>query len=438
MNLIANPVANLTAAHHTSESVRSLPGMRLCILGHPRHNRVSGHMPQFLTSIIEEAAKRGWWIDLCISPELCEFVRNNNGSQVVNVRFFAHGATPKSFPNTQLSRVFVLMWGWIATVRAYCTVPAIRNCDHLLIIDGDFNHTAFAIGLFVLPLFQFRVSTIVFGTIYRVDKKKTRLREPLGAKVRFGIVRRFLGHKKFNGIITTNPSFESVNRDLPKELLEKVRYVNEIEPQWTHPMVLDQARGMLGIDEQRQVVLCYGYLSPEHKGLPQLLAAVDHPEMGDVLILLVGTPNADTEELLNSDTGKRLRANGQIHEIFGYVSSECERTAFSASDAVWIATQNLTIPSGVLEIARMAGVPIVATIGSVIGSTVEQHGLGSLVDATDSEQARRGLRECFLRARSRETLNVADVALSETDTNHRGFGKRICDAIVALENAPAD
>jgi glycosyltransferase involved in cell wall biosynthesis len=278
------------------------------------------------------------------------------------------------------------------------------------------------------------VSAIVLGTLNRIAKNSTRSGGALQAKARLAIVRRFLRYKKLRGIITTNPAFESIEQIQPTELMKKVRYVKEIEPQWKYPMAFDKARGILGIDEHWRVVLCYGELKADRKGLPQLFAAVDHPEMGNVLILLVGTPNASTAELLNSSTGKRLRANGQIREIFGYVSSECERTSFSASDAVWIGYPNFRAPSGVLEIARAAGVPIVASNGGVIGSMVEQYELGSVVDVTDPKQTRCALSECFIRSNSRVKPNPTDLASYDSDMNNRGFGHRICDIILALEN----
>jgi len=150
------------------------------------------------------------------------------------------------------------------------------------------------------------------------------------------------------------------------------------------------------------------------------------------LILLVGLPNTSTEDLLNSDTAQRLKANGQVREIFGYASSECERAAFSASDAVWIGRRPHSGPSGVMEIARVAGVPIVASTGDVIGGTVEEHDLGSVVNVTDPQQARYALSGCFSKSRS-----VVRGLVADTDTGgmqNRGFGGRICDAIFAFEN----
>ncbi len=437
MNLTANPAAILTAADRTPLGVESLQPMRLCIIGHYGIHQLAGHFPEYVSSIVQEACRRGWRVDLCTSPELCEYVRNTNRKQPANLRFVPQKFVINWIGNAKLAAVQAQMWDWITTIRAYCTVPAMRNCDHLLIIDGD--HIAYAIGLLGLPLFRCGVSTIVFGTLDRIAKNSTRPSGSLEAKARLAIVRRFLGYKKLSAIITTNPTFESIEQIQPAELMKRVRYVKEIEPQWKHPMAFDRARDILGIDEHWRVVLCYGELSADRKGLPQLFAAVDHPDMSDVLILLVGTPNPSTAELLNSSTGKRLRANGQIREIFGYVSPECERASFSASEAVWIGYPNFRLPSGVLEIARAAGVPIVASIGGVIGSMVGQDGLGSVVDVTDPKQTRCALSECFIKSKSREKPKPTDVASGDSGMNNRRFGRRICDVILALENeASAD
>lgn len=408
--------------------------MRLCIVGPPRYNRITGHLPEYLSSIVQEACRRAWRVDLCVSPELCEYVRSTHGNQPTNLRLFPQKSTTHWIGGAEQSPVQAQIGGWIATIRTYCTVPAMRDCDHLLIIDGNHNHTAFAIGLLVLPLFRAGVSTIIFGALDETDENSTHPGRSLETKARLAVVRRFLRYKKLRGIITTNPEFASINQSLPKEIMKKVRYVKEIEPRWKHPMLSDRARGVLSIEEHWRVVLCYGALTAAPKGLPQLFAAVDHPDMNDVLILLVGTPDASTEELLNSSTGKRLRANGQIREIFGYASSACERTSFSASDAVWIGYPNLSEPSGVLEIARAAGVPIVASIGGVIGATVELHGLGSVVNVADPEQTRCALAECFMRSKGRERLSATDAVYDDSDMTNRSFGQRICDVLFALEN----
>lgn len=407
--------------------------MRLCIIAHQQVHRLTGHLPEYVSSIVQEACSRGWRVDLCTSPEMCEYVRSSNGNPPENLRLFPQQFVSPWIGTAKLIAIQQQMWGWIKTIRAYCTVPAMRNCDHLLIVDGD--HIAYAIGLFGLPLFRCGVSTIVLGTLDRTAGI-TRPVRSLEAKARLAVIRRFLRYKKLRGIITTNPTFAAIGQVQPTELMKRVHYVEEIEPQWNIPMAFDKARGILGIDAHWRVVLCYGELTAGRKGLPQLFAAVDHPDMGDVLILLVGTPNASTERLLQSNTGKRLKANGQIREIFGYVSPECERTSFSASDAVWIGYPNFRQPSGVLEIARASGVPIVASNGGVIGSMVEQYGLGSVVDVTDPRQSRRALSECFMSSKRRKRSTATYVeSCDDSGMNHRGFGGRICDVIFALESA---
>lgn len=407
--------------------------MRLCVIAHHLLHRLAGHLPEYVSSIVQEACSRGWRVDLCTSPELCEYVRSSNENPPDNLRLFPQQFACLWIGNAKLIAIQQQMWGWITTIRAYCTVPAMRDCDHLLIIDGD--HIAYAIGLLGLPLFRCPVSTIVLGTLDRMARNSTHPGRSLEAKARLTVIRRFLRYKKLTGIITTDPTFALIEQIQPTELMKRVRYVEEIEPQWNTPMSFDMARGILGIDAHWRVVLCYGELTADRKGLPQLFAAVDHPEMSDVLILLVGTPNESTERLLDSNTGKRLRANGQIRELFGYVSPECERTSFSASDAVWIGYPNFRQPSGVLEIARASGVPIVASSGGVIGSMVEQYGLGTVVDVTDPKQARRALSECFKSSMRRARPSATYVnSCDDSGMNHRGFGRRICDVILALES----
>ena len=432
VNLIDRPAAEVAPAKCISEDVKSARPLRLCILSHPRYNEVAGHLPEYLANVVQEACSRGWSVNLLVPPKLCDYVEKAEEGRHAKLLLSPHWPTSESIVGDEPSVAQARIKGWIATIRAYCVIAAKRGGDHLLIVDGDQNHTAFAIGLVALPFLRCGVSTIVFGSLDGITKNNDHSGQSLKQKAGLSVVRRFFRLKRFRGIITTNPALASSNRNLPEEIEKKVQYVREIEPQWKTPLPMEEARGFLGIDQHWKVVLCYGALGADHKGLPQLFAAVDDPDMTNVLILLVGSPNASTLELVNSSTAVRLKANQQIQEMFGYASSERERAAFSASDAVWIGCPTHKGPSGVLEIARTAGVPIVASSGGLIGWTVEHEDLGSVTDVTDPKQTRLALAECFLRSRKRQTTRATE--LYDGATEHRGFGKRICDVIDAFEN----
>jgi hypothetical protein len=431
VNLIESPAADCAPNEPVAESKASSRPLRLCILSHPRFNGVAGHLPEYLSSMVHEACSREWSVDLFAPPKLCEYVQKTDGGRHPKLLLSPHWPTVHSIGGAEPFAAQARINGWIATIRAYCLIAVRRGCDHLLIMDGDQNHTAFTIGLVALPLLRCGVSAIVFGSLDGLTKNSG---QSLKQKAGHSVVRHFFQLKRFRGIITTNPALASRNRNLPEETGKKVRYVKEIEPQWKTPLSMDRARHFLGIDQHWRVVLCYGALGADHKGLPQLFAAVDHPDMSNVLILLVGSPNATTIELLDSSTAERLKANQQIQEMFGYASSERERAAFSASDAVWIGCPTHKGPSGVLEIARTAGVPIVASSGGLIGWTVEHDDRGSVTDVADPIQTRLALTECFVRSRKRRTPRAIDEDSYDCTMQHRGFGKRICDAIHAFEN----
>ena len=434
VNLIDSPAADRTPDEPVAESKASSRPLRLCILSHPRFNGVAGHLPEYLSSMVQEACSRGWSVNLFAPPKLCEYVQKTDGGRHAKLLLSPHWPTAQTIGGAEPSTAQARIKGSIATIRAFCVIAARGGCDHLLIMDGDQNHTAFAVGLMALPLLRCGVSTIVFGSLNGLTNISGHAGRSLKQKAGLSVVRRFFRLKKFRGIITTNPALAEGNRNLPAESGKKVRYVKEIEPQWKTPLPMDEARRFLGIDQHWHVVLCYGALGADHKGLPQLFAAVDHPDMSNVLILLVGSPNASTMELLKSGAAVRLKANQQIREMFGYASSERERAAFSASDAVWIGCPTHKGPSGVLEIARTAGAPIVASRGGVIGWTVEHDELGSVADVSDPIQTRLALTECFLRSEKRRTPHSTDGNSDDCTMQHRDFGARICDVIDAFEN----
>jgi len=265
MNLVAEPAAELAHVERVPESVKSGRRLRLCIMSHPRYDGVAGHLPEYLASIVQEACRREWSVSLFAPPKLCEYVEKTEGSRHANLRLSPHWPAARGTGGAEPSFARARITGWIATLRAYCAIAAMRGCDHLLIMDGDQNDTAFAIGLLALPLLRCGVSAIVFGSVNGIAKNSRHSSRSLGQKARLCVARQFFRLKKFRGIITTNPAFATTDQNLSNELERMVRYVREIEPQWNQPMPTDEAKRILGIEQHWRVVLCYGALGADHK-----------------------------------------------------------------------------------------------------------------------------------------------------------------------------
>ena len=217
VNLIASPVADRTPNEPVGESKASSRPLRLCVLSHPRYNEVAGHLPEYLATMVQEACSRGWSVNLLVPPKLCDYVEKAEEGRQTKLLLSPLWPTAHSTGGAEPSVAQARIKGWIATIRAYYVIAVKCDCDHLLIIDGDQNHTAFAIGLVALPLLRCGVSTVVFGSLNGITKNNDHSGQSLKQKASLSVVRRFFRLKRFRGIITTNPALASSHQSLPKK-----------------------------------------------------------------------------------------------------------------------------------------------------------------------------------------------------------------------------
>lgn len=146
----------------------------------------------------------------------------------------------------------------------------------------------------------------------------------------------------------------------------------------------DAARQHFDIPQNAFVVLLYGSLS-RRKGVDQLLRAVESIDSDDVVALVAGRADAETEALLATTRGRAMQESGRLVVKNGFLDDAAEAALFGAADAVWLGYVGGAYgSSGVLFQAGSAGLPVIAMELGLIGWMVREHDAGITLDPEDT------------------------------------------------------
>jgi glycosyltransferase involved in cell wall biosynthesis len=196
------------------------------------------------------------------------------------------------------------------------------------------------------------------------------------------------------------------------------------------------ARAALGIAPAQTLVLLYGALH-RRKGIAELLAALADPRMpAEVAALVAGVQDPFTERTLAAPDAVRLRAQGRLYEVPGFLDDAAEARAFAAADLVWLGYRNFNAGSAVLVQAGVVGLPCVATDRGLVGWTVERYGVGITVDTADHGAVVAGVRRLALDPQLRRECGRRGRAFAACRTPEQ-FGRGVCDAIAGEPPAVA-
>jgi glycosyltransferase involved in cell wall biosynthesis len=263
----------------------------------------------------------------------------------------------------------------------YAFVPYLDYCLYAAALLGSpFGETPWG-GIAMRPSFHLKEMGI--------PAPDSRL-QSLKKKLFFRLLRRdpYL-HKLFT---IDEPLEDYAHRSRPS-VAGKLRYLPD-PVELNGPHSRESARKMLGIPEDRSVVLVYGALSAR-KGLDALLAGACHSRTQEskVSLLLAGVQDAGVEALLDSPEARKLRENGRLYELNRFVSGEEEHAVFQAADLAWLGYRGHYGGSGVLAQAAAMGLPVIACEEGLIGWLTRKHGLGLSVDIDNAS----GISEAILK-----------------------------------------
>jgi glycosyltransferase involved in cell wall biosynthesis len=287
-----------------------------------------------------------------------------------------------------------------------CVLPYVDYCYHALAMLGS-------------PLRQVPWVGITMRTSVDCSNRAQSLRE------------RFLGRVASPGcmatLFTIDPRIqECASGTLP----ERLRYLPD-------PVELRAAggsavtRASLGVREVDYLVLVLGSID-DRKGVAQLLAALPAlPAQPRVVVLVAGRVLPRARTVLSGSPGRELLQQGRLIVVDRRLQDEEIADLLAAADCAWLGYSGHEHMSGILLLAAVAGVPIIATQRGAIGYLAGKMSEAILVDPNDVDQVGGALRRLGQGARRRRP-EVERNSWMEAHRPER-FASAIAGAVQAAE-----
>jgi len=195
----------------------------------------------------------------------------------------------------------------------------------------------------------------------------------------------------------------------------------------------DSARRRFDIPQNAFVVLLYGSLS-RRKGVGELVRAVESIDGDDVIALVAGRADAETEALLSTTECRAMRESGSLIVLNDFHDDEAESALFGAADVVWLGYVGGAYgSSGVLFQAGSAGLPVIAMELGLIGWTVREHDAGITLDPQDTVRVSDAIKRLRddRELRSQYGENCRHLAQRHTGAGFAGAVCRVLETVVS-------
>lgn len=165
-------------------------------------------------------------------------------------------------------------------------------------------------------------------------------------------------------------------------------------------MSKEKARELIGIDNQRPVILFFGFVR-EYKGLKHLINAIPKvlEKKADTLLLIVGDFAGDKEQYTDLIKEKAISDNVAIYD--GYIPDKEVEKYFAASDAVVLPYESAT-QSGIVQIAYGFEKPVIATNVGGLPEVVLNEKTGYVVQQGDDEELANKIVDFFEQNKAEE------------------------------------
>ena len=305
-----------------------------------------------------------------------------------------------------------------------------NGADWVHLLNGD--ECTYAVAALGSPVAGPRVSMVLFQDYLSSDLSAGDVRARVKARLKKHALAGLLNRREVGCVLTTNPFLAKQAALHKADKYRKLSYIHEIEATWRRNKTQKEARQEFSLPATAHVLVCYGSLEPRRKNIGYLLDLLERDADGELVGLLVGTVSPTCQCLLDESRAKVLMDRGKLLVRPGFASSRLEELAFSAADAVWLAYKNFTGPSGVLELACAAEVPVIACMGGVIGEIVSTEELGGVIGGEDLEADYRTIIRLLTDDVSYQRA-VAACRCRGLQGEIGTFGNAICDAIAKAE-----
>jgi glycosyltransferase involved in cell wall biosynthesis len=411
--------------------------VQLGLLLYDENERIGGHKPLHGAAIAAAALNRGWTVHVCSGPLFCDALARMLAELQVHGDIVLHRVKSQPWIRSpgMLSAVNGILYKQLLT---YCGLqdlwqhfPERERTPWVHLLNGD--ECAYSIAAFGSPLGAVPVSPVLFADYTSIDTCVDGVRGRLKALLKKKALTGLLERREVASILTTNPLLARKVALQALDVHQKLSYIQDIGAPWHRHKTRNEARQEVGLSATARVVLCYGNLDSGRKNIRYLLDLLERDAEGKLVGLLVGTVSPDCRRLLEQSRARMLMDRGKLFVCEGFASSQLENLVFSAADAVWLAYKNFKGPSGVLELACAAEVPVIACMGGVIGEIVSTERVGTFIGGEDLDADYRIIMRLF----TDDLLYQKAVAACR----HRGFqggmhkfGNAICDAIAKVES----
>ncbi len=189
-----------------------------------------------------------------------------------------------------------------------------------------------------------------------------------------------------------------------------------------------EAKTSLGISTDRALIVVYGSLTAR-KGIRELLDAVASGTLERAGVLLAGTPDEHTKQLLEGETARALIQRGQLFLQFGFLDDVQEYRVFRAADIVWTCySKGFYASSGVLYQAGSLGLPVVGSNLGLIAWLINKHDNGVCCDPASAGSVVAALTQLVSDATLRTRLGANGKRLADSHTGE-AFGNAICASV---------
>jgi glycosyltransferase involved in cell wall biosynthesis len=388
------------------------------------------HVTLYLRHIAREVLRRGWDFHLVTTRGVLDSPAFSTVASECGNRLRISFIPEESDPWKKPKRAKLLLFKfrrYRAFARAYSCwsgeqkpdvvlVEHLDRCDRpLALLGSPFGETPF-VGLLMGPRFHHRRMGIL-GPGTRRDWFHAWL------------LRRLLQIPTLRSVLAIDESLVHYASEAELPGASKLLYLPDaasVSPRLSH----DVARRRFGILSGQLVVLAYGVLA-ERKGVAELITALADPScQPNVVALIAGSQDPFVQHLLSSELAQKLRSDGRLIEVPGFLDDAGQNAVFSAADVAWLGYRGFYGMSGVLVQSCAMGLPVVACREGVIGWLTRKHELGVAVDSTDIDQVILALNRLAKDPTLRGSCGENGRRMAERH-DPSNFASTICDALAA-------
>lgn len=206
----------------------------------------------------------------------------------------------------------------------------------------------------------------------------------IAPRQRFGRSRRsllykILKQKSLDSVLTIDPTLAAFAKAQGDSFLRKVEYLPD--PATYHPVLPAkmEARLQLEVPPEAALILLFGEISAR-KGAVLLLEAAADPSCSPRVHVMLAGRCKERAQIFENAAFHRLKAEGRIHTMDGYVGGADEQRVLAAADCMWVGYTGFYGMSGVMVLSGRHGLPVLASREGLIGYLAKKHQIGVIIE----------------------------------------------------------